>query len=122
VPESDNEVQTTQMREKRHSEITRLICADATAHGSTKTIDPTVPANKAPHENIGEHLVVDDEKPLILSPMIITGRKPPPLLMPKESYSERYFRTGMLAQHVGKDVTTSFGFTRSKGLFLSLDF
>jgi len=94
-----------------HAEITRLVRQDA---GITTAV-PDRPAEAPGPQPVDEEIVV-------LAPMTVTERIPPDLTPPRETRAEVFFRTGTIAEHVGKKVTTRFWFASDKGLMLSFDF
>ena len=42
--------------------------------------------------------------------------------MTQETPAEAFYRTGTIAEHVGKKITTRFWFASDKGFMLSFDF
>jgi len=94
-----------------HAEITRLARQAA-------GITPAVPA--APEQPSGPK--PDDEEIVVLAPMTVTERIPPDLNPPRETRAEKFFRTGTIAEHVGRKVTTRFWISGGQGVMLSFDF
>ena len=63
-----------------------------------------------------------DEETLVLAPLTVIEKAPPDLTAPRETRAETFYRTGTIAEHVGKKVTTRFWFSSAKGLMLSFEF
>jgi hypothetical protein len=98
------------LSEHIHGEIARLVRRDA---GFIAT--PGKREVQAPPK-------LDEDEVLILSPMTVTKKAPPNLAPPRETPAEAFFRTGTIAEHVGKKVTTRFWFSSAQGLMLSFNF
>ena len=94
-----------------HAEITRLA---RQAAGITAVVSASSepPAGTKP----------DEDEIVVLAPMTVTDKIPPDLNPPRETRAEKFFRTGTIAEHVGRKVTTRFWISGGQGLMLSFDF
>ena len=91
-------------------EIARLICQKAVALAERKVPDVNNPTK------------TEGNGAFILPPFTITTKRPPKIPMTQETPVEAFYRTGTIAEHVGKKITTRFWFSSAKGFMLSFDF
>ena len=96
--------------EKMHGKIANLIQGDAKAIKLAGKPEPAPAAEKS------------DDDVLVLAPFQVSARKLPDLSPPVETRLDKFYRTGTLAEHVGKNVTTSVGVSRERGLTLDFRF
>lgn len=63
-----------------------------------------------------EQAAADLNEVLLLEPLKVTKQKIPDLIPPVETFADKFFRTGTIAQHVGKKFTTTFSLRPETGL------
>ena len=93
---------------KMHAVIAQLLKHDA---GVASPSEPTA----APPPK------VDDKEVLLLAAVSVTAKQVPNLELPKETPLENFPRTGVIAEHVGPEVTTKLWFWGGHGLMLSFN-
>jgi len=60
------------------------------------------------------------DRPVALAPFIVRGDPPlPEVVPPRETSSEKFFRTGTVFQHVGRKTTSRFWIKGDRGLMVS---
>ena len=95
---------------KLHGKIASLIQGDAKALPASKKPEPETVSEKS------------DDNVLVLAPFLVSGRRVPNLSPPVETRLDKFIRTGSLAEHVGRNITTSVEVSRERGLTLNFRF
>jgi hypothetical protein len=75
----------------------------------------------APREPVRDLLPADKSENVVVLDKLVVREKRTPAIPPAvhETPVDKFFRTGTIAEHIGKKVTTKFWFSGERGLMLS---
>lgn len=89
--------------------------ADPAALAFNAQLGPIQPVVETPAEPVAGPSAV-----VVLAPVVVTTHRPPDLSTPRENRVEEFFRTGTLAERIGRKVTTRLWMRGDQGVMLSL--